>query len=64
MSRFVDWKAVQLCRAKGAEDYSPGQRPGYDAHASLSALKGRRIPAPLQGAPQLRERETQGVALG
>jgi hypothetical protein len=51
-------------RANGAEDASPGQRPGDRVHAPSPALKERRIPAPLQGALQSIDSETQGAALG
>jgi hypothetical protein len=37
-------------RANGAEVTSPGQRPWDSSQAISSALKGRRDPAPLQGA--------------
>ena len=37
------------CRANGAEKVSPGQRPGYRAQLSTSALKGRRgFPRPFK----------------
>jgi len=51
-------------RANGAKVISPGQRPGYCAKLGLSALKGRRVPAPFQGALQSRVTETRGVAPG
>src|SRR5467141_1059855 len=40
----------------------PGATPRERVRGTSSALKGRRIPAPLQGAPI--DSETQGVALG
>src|SRR5579864_484940 len=48
---WLDFRRDTLCsRANGAEDASPGQRPEYLAQITLSALKGRRVPAPFQGA--------------
>jgi hypothetical protein len=61
---FLRLKTRVRCRANGAEDASPGQRPGYRAQVSSPALKGRRIPAPFQGTQQYNDSETQGVALG
>ena len=52
------------CRANGAEDASPGQRPGYCALVSFSAVEGRRVPAPFQGAKYSIDYESQGDALG
>jgi hypothetical protein len=40
----------------------PGATPRDRVRGTSSALKGRRIPAPFQGAPI--DSETQGVALG
>src|SRR6266550_4955695 len=40
----------------------PGATPREHARGAFSALQGRRIPAPWQGAPI--DSETQGVALG
>jgi hypothetical protein len=40
----------------------PGATPREHVRGTSSALQGRRIPAPLQGAPL--DSETQGVALG
>ena len=51
-------------RAKGAEDNSPGQHPGYIAEEIFSALKGRRDPAPFHGGKRSFDALTQGVALG
>ena len=61
---FLRLKTRLCCRANGAEDASPGQRPGNRAWEASSALKERRIPAPFQGAKQSINFETQGVALG
>jgi len=55
---------LECLRANGAKDASPEQRPGLRAYKLSSALKGRRIPAPSQGAPRRIDSETQGVALG
>jgi hypothetical protein len=44
------WRDIFWSRANGAEDASPGQYPGLRSDIFSSALKGRRIPAPLQGA--------------
>ena len=52
-------------RANGAEDDSPGQRPGYRTTGSLNRPeRAEGNPALLQGAPQLMDSGTQGVALG
>jgi hypothetical protein len=61
---FLCLKKRPLCRADGAEDASPGQRPGDHSQISSSALKGRMLPAPFQGGPHYIHPETQGVALG
>src|SRR5882762_6320179 len=40
---FAPLSVGPCCRANGAENSSPGQRPGaYRAHQAFSALKGRR----------------------
>jgi|SRR5665213_2103012 len=46
------------------EGRQPGATPRESWLAAISALKGRRSPAPLQGANHLPRAETQGVALG
>ena len=52
-------------RANGAEDDSPGQRPGYRAPCKLNRPeRAEGNPAPFQGAPQSMDSGTQGVALG
>jgi hypothetical protein len=61
---FLRLKIRPRFRANGAEHTSPGHRPGSRGHLSSPALEGRRVPAPLQGAPQLWDSVTQGVALG
>jgi len=61
---LTKYRPCHLSRANGAEDDSPGQRPGGRSEISSSALKGRRFPAPFQGAPQSVDSETQGVAQG
>ncbi len=54
LGSFLHLKKRSRCRANGAENISPGQRPGERIPISLSALKGRRgHPAPFQGAPLL-----------
>jgi len=51
LARSISWFAMLLrFRANGAKDASPGQRPDR-ARAPSTALKGRKVPAPFQGAP-------------
>jgi hypothetical protein len=60
----MEIECAACSRANGAEVISPGQRHGCHPQMSFSALKGRRAPAPLQGAQQLSAAKNQGVALG
>ena len=53
-----------LCRANGAEDDSPGQRPGYGAPYKIARPERAEGSAPLQGANQSVNTGTQGAALG
>jgi len=61
---FLLLKALLRCRANGAKVTSPGNAPGIAARTIMSALKGRRDPAPLQGAKRSVDSGTQGVGLG
>ena len=62
-SLALEFEASPICRANGAKVTSPEQRPRV-AHGLSSALKGRRNPAPLQGALPMRDSETRGDAPG
>jgi hypothetical protein len=55
-------KATVSRRQRGG--CQPGATPRGPWPTTVSALKGRKGPAPFQGAPESNPCQTQGVALG
>ena len=55
---------TQVCRGNGAEDASPGQRPGYGAPSDIVRPEGAEGACAPSGRQTIARAGTQGVALG
>jgi hypothetical protein len=65
LGSFLGLKTWPRCRANGAKDASPGERPRESSPGIIvRPARAEGILAPLQGAQRLGDFATQGVALG